>query len=474
MWAFLAALPAIASPGAADDRSATQVLQRVADRMSAKYHMSVAAAFYSATASTVVAAGFTDAGLDLGSPTRRGQPDDLYVWGSTTKMFTAGAVLQLVDSGEMSLDDKAAAWVDPILKELAGVSLRQLFGWEVLGVTLQHLLHMTSGLSDYDGSGYATEQFANRTEAIDPISIVVDYVPRKMVFRPGTRQSYCSTNYVLLGLALAVHAHRDGEPWSWQAYDQASVFAAIARDLKHTRFVNAGTCEQATPVHGFMEGYSTASLPPQDVWNVSCLGGWTAGNYVGSAGDVAEYTYHLYSPNGVGLVSATARAMMTDFSSPSLASPPAALASPSAALTSPSAALASPSASPSAAAAPRAPFVAPSAHFDFYGIGTFNLGWAVNPNASYPAYGHVGDTYGYQSQTTYFPGQDFVISVATNVETNTQAQPADFTCSAYNEVLAAMVGQPTPECTFTVHRHFIGTCECAAPAAPSQSQGSRD
>ena len=38
-------------------------------------------------------------------------------------------------------------------------------------------------------------------------------------------------------------------------------------------FADAGTCEDWTPVHGILEGYSTASIPKQDVWNVSCVGG---------------------------------------------------------------------------------------------------------------------------------------------------------------------------------------------------------
>ena len=40
-------------------------------------------------------------------------------------------------------------------------------------------------------------------------------------------------------------------------------------------------------------------------------------------------------------------------------------------------------------------------------MGTFNLAWSISDG---DAYGHVGDTYGYQSQTTYIPAFDFVIS----------------------------------------------------------------
>ena len=227
-----------------------------------------------------VAAGHTDAGLGMGTPKRLAQPDDEYVWGSITKMFTAPAVLQLVEKGTVALDDTAAQHVDPMLAA-NGTSFSALFGAEAAAaVRIKHLLHMTSGIPDYDGEAYAEAQFGSRARDFDPLTIVVDYVrPRKLEFAPGTKQRYCSTNYILLGLVLATHlAAPSGD---WRGYEQMSVVPSALK-LRHSRFVDAGTCEQATVVHGFMDGYSTASLPPQDVWNVSCVGGWSAGNYVGS------------------------------------------------------------------------------------------------------------------------------------------------------------------------------------------------
>ena len=225
-----------------------------------------------------VAAGHTDAGLGMGTPKRLAQPDDEYVWGSITKMFTAPAVLQLVEKGTVALDDTAAQHVDPMLAA-NGTSFSALFGAEAAAaVRIKHLLHMTSGIPDYDGEAYAEAQFGSRARDFDPLTIVVDYVrPRKLEFAPGTKQRYCSTNYILLGLVLATHlAAPSGD---WRGYEQMSVVPSALR-LRHSRFVDAGTCEQAMVVHGFMDGYSTASLPPQDVWNVSCVGGWSAGNYV--------------------------------------------------------------------------------------------------------------------------------------------------------------------------------------------------
>lgn len=417
----------LATPATTPATSVAAALQRVADRVSAQYGLSVAAAFHSPKMQVAVAAGHTDAGLGMGMPKRRAQPDDEYVWGSITKMFTAPAVLQLVEKGTVALDDTAAQHVDPMLAA-NGTSFSTLFGAEAAAaVRIKHLLHMTSGIPDYDGEAYAEAQFGSRARDFDPLTIVVDYVrPRKLEFAPGTKQRYCSTNYILLGLVLATHlAAPSGD---WRGYEQMSVVPSALR-LRHSRFVDAGTCEQATVVHGFMDGYSTASLPPQDVWNVSCVGGWSAGNYVGSVADLAAYTYTLYSPaSEAAVVGAASVRRMLNFSAPA------------------------------------------SGHSHhsggFYGMGTFNLAWAVGTDGT-AAYGHVGDTYGYQSQTTYLPGDDFVLSVATNAETSSQAQPADFTCSAYHEVLAALHGTTPPNCTFVVPYRFIGTCTCTPAAAPA-------
>lgn len=272
---------------------------------------------------------------------------------------------------------------------------------------------MTSGIQDYDGEEYARDQFRQRKRDFGPVEIISRYVNASFDFEPGTEQRYCSTNYILLGLALAGSKGAS----SWKALDQRSVFGKMM--FHESDFVTAGTCESQTPVHGFMESYSTASLPPQDVWNVSCVGGWTAGNYLGSVGDVAKFTYDLYNPKRPSIVNQASLKHMTNFSAPQMS------------------------------------------RFKFYGMGTFSLDWAVG--GEHEAYGHVGDTYGYQSQTTFFPAQGFSLSVATNIETTSQAQPADFTCQAFHAILAALKGRPAPTCQFTVPHRFIGTCNCTSP-----------
>mmetsp|Transcript_117297 Transcript_117297/g.373673 ORF Transcript_117297/g.373673 Transcript_117297/m.373673 type:complete len:437 (+) Transcript_117297:65-1375(+) len=419
--ALLALAACLPAAGAVAHHAVRAALARTAERMSAKYNMSISLAYHSPELSLAVAAGQTDAGLDMGVPSRTAKPDDLYVWGSTTKMFTAPAVLQLVERGVVSLTDPIAKHIDPILLKLNGTRLEDHFGASIASVHVEHLLHMTSGLADYDGEAFARDQFAHRSKAFGPVEIIGKYVDPTLTFPPGTKQEYCSTNYILLGLLLAHHGRAAGQPWSWQGFDQLSV---VPKDLRgafsHSKFANNGPCKDFTPVHGFMDSYSTASLPSQDVWNVSCAGGWTAGNYIGPTADVARFTYELYNVRNPLIVSKSSQAKLINFAAPSSVE-------------------------------------ASGSGFKFYGMGTFSLDWSVGDAE---AYGHVGDTYGYQSQTTYFPGLDFVLSVATNVETASQAQPADTTCIAYHEVVAALQGTTPPSCTFTVPYRFVGKCTC--------------
>jgi CubicO group peptidase (beta-lactamase class C family) len=89
---------------AIDEKAVKDILDEYAALEHKLWNMSLAVAFYSPTLLpggplVASAAGYTNAGLLVkaeGAP-RAAQPDDLYVWGSITKIFTGPAVLQLVD-----------------------------------------------------------------------------------------------------------------------------------------------------------------------------------------------------------------------------------------------------------------------------------------------------------------------------------------------------------------------------------------
>jgi hypothetical protein len=51
-----------------------------------------------------------------------------------------------------------------------GTTLTEKFGASVIGaVHVRHLLHMTSGLPDYDGEDYARDQFNHRSKDYSPV-----------------------------------------------------------------------------------------------------------------------------------------------------------------------------------------------------------------------------------------------------------------------------------------------------------------
>jgi D-alanyl-D-alanine carboxypeptidase len=108
---------------------------------------------------------------------------------SITKTFVATAILQLVDRGKLSLDDKLAAYVEGI-QNGEKITLRQLLG-------------MTSGIYDFTGDRQFLKDFAaNPLMPFGPqdvVAIVRRHVPE---FAPGAKVAYCDTNYVFLGVVL--------------------------------------------------------------------------------------------------------------------------------------------------------------------------------------------------------------------------------------------------------------------------------
>lgn len=115
--------------------------------------------------------------------------DDHVRIASITKSMTASIILQLVDEGELSLDDPVSTFV-PMVPNGANITVRQL-------------LSMTSGLADYFGN----EDFMIRADADltrewtneELLNYAFEMPP---LFAPGQDYDYSNTNYVLLGMII--------------------------------------------------------------------------------------------------------------------------------------------------------------------------------------------------------------------------------------------------------------------------------
>ncbi len=128
--------------------------------------------------------GYGTADLSTGVPIDERTTFDI---ASVSKQFTAAAVYLLAEAGELSLDDDVGDHV-PELPDYG------------VPVTLDDLVHHTSGLVDYTellGEDFADTDVTTTAQALDALAAVPD-----LNFDPGSRFEYSNSNYFLLGLVV--------------------------------------------------------------------------------------------------------------------------------------------------------------------------------------------------------------------------------------------------------------------------------
>jgi D-alanyl-D-alanine carboxypeptidase len=116
-----------------------------------------------------------------------GEPNKLttrFRMGSMNKMFTATAIMQLVQAGKIKLDD-------PLGKFLNDYPNRDVAS----KVTIHHLLTHTGGTGDIFGPEFESHRLQLRT-LNDYIKL---YGSRALAFAPGTQWDYSNYGFILLG-----------------------------------------------------------------------------------------------------------------------------------------------------------------------------------------------------------------------------------------------------------------------------------
>jgi len=126
---------------------------------------------------------------------------------SITKLYTATAVMLLIEKGVLSLDD-------PMAKYLPGELINGIHVYKgkdySAGITIRELLSHTSGIPDYysDKAPDGKNLFELFIESPDRSWTVDETIARarndlKAKFPPGTDTAYSDTNYQLLGKVRA-------------------------------------------------------------------------------------------------------------------------------------------------------------------------------------------------------------------------------------------------------------------------------
>ncbi|MEU4603277.1 serine hydrolase domain-containing protein [Kribbella sp. NPDC023972] len=107
--------------------------------------------------------------------------------GSITKTFVATVVLQLVDEGELRLEDPVEKWLPGVVPN----------GQQI---TVRHLLNHTSGLYDFKDTLTMPDILANRWRTWTADEVIQRAVANPpTVEPPGQTFDYSNTNYTVLG-----------------------------------------------------------------------------------------------------------------------------------------------------------------------------------------------------------------------------------------------------------------------------------
>ncbi len=138
-------------------------------------------------------------------------PDTAFVIGSISKSFTALAVMQLVEAGEIDLEAEISQYLDGFSGKPAGP------------VTIRQLLSHTSGFSTLQGNTSADASGGGDTNAKDVLERSVDArADVTPAYGPGERFEYSNLNYQILGRLIEVVSGQE-----FQAYVTSNILQPV-------------------------------------------------------------------------------------------------------------------------------------------------------------------------------------------------------------------------------------------------------
>lgn len=193
--------------------------------------------------------------------------------GSISKLFTATAVMQLVEAGKLDLDRDVNAYLD--------FRIPPAFDKPI---TLRNLLSHTAGFEDVYKNTWLT-----RAQATPSTQTYVQEALPPRIFSPGTMVAYSNYGMTLAGYIVQRVA---GEPY--ETYVAKHIFAPLA--MEHSTFVQPVPASLALTAP---KGYVTASKPAAPF---EFIGTVPAGALSSTGADMARFMLaHLGNGLGNGL-----------------------------------------------------------------------------------------------------------------------------------------------------------------------------
>ncbi len=221
--AFLALL--LSSAGLARAQSTLPDLDAIALRVIAEQHVVGASVLVMRGDTVLLHKGYGYADLGLEAPTK---DETVYHIVGPMLPFTGVAVLQLVDRGQLKLDDDISLYIPE-------------FPTQGRHVTIRNLLNHTSGIVDYHYLGDPIEATSRIPKALDEVMAL--YADKKWVNEPGTKWDWSISGFQLLVTIIERVSHQ-----SFADYVQQNIFAPAG--VKSTTF-----CDDYTLVPGLSHSY---------------------------------------------------------------------------------------------------------------------------------------------------------------------------------------------------------------------------
>ena len=205
--------------------------------------------------------------------------------GSITKTMMATIVLQLVDEGGLSLDDRLTKWLPDTRVPHAAE------------ITIQQLLNHTSGIYNFVfDEVYQAGLLSDPGYDYSPHELINIALKQKPYFSPGVSCRYSNTNYTLLGLIVEkVTAEPLDEVFSERIFKrlgmQSSVLARTPQMPEH----NAQGYFTVNPggVFGTLAYLLPSICTRSNSTNIDPDAAWAAGDVVSTAGDLLRWSQAL-------------------------------------------------------------------------------------------------------------------------------------------------------------------------------------
>ncbi len=202
------------------------------------------------------------------------RPDHLFRVASITKTFVATTILLMSEDGVLNLGDSVEQWLPSLVPNGENV-------------TIQQLLNHTSGLHDYTSENSFWESMTAEPNRVWGRDEVVNFATANGPdFDPGTRWSYSSTGFVVLGMIVE---KATGNVLAEEI--RTRVLEPLGLD---STFLPGDEEVRGELAHGYFSSGGQLVDTESSPYTALETSAWAAGAMISSAGDLARFADALF------------------------------------------------------------------------------------------------------------------------------------------------------------------------------------